>query len=443
MLTQSLFSMSNAHLITAIDLGTDKCTTLIAKLSPETKQLKVVGVSAVPSRGMKRSQIIDLELAMETVAESLDAAERMAGLEVRSCWIAISGGHIHSQNSKGVVAVAAPDQEITPFDVERVIEAARAVSLPSDKEIIHVIPNTFKVDSQDGIKDPVGMAGVRLEAEAHIITAMSVVLKNMQRVLENLGLTSNGFVFAGLAGAEVVLSETEKELGVCLVDIGAGTTSICCYVDGSLVYSSSVPIGARHITQDIALGCRVSIDVAELIKVKLSTVKDLATKPQNGESKHEFQARRKKEDEVRLSEFTNEDTNESLSRKVIVEGIIMPRISELCSVVAQRLQAEHLLTSIPAGLVLTGGGAETIGMIAIAKQQLKLPARIGLPLELDGLTLDIHKPAFATSIGLLQYGKQHNSESEKGGFLSKSLSGLGGAGKTIQRATQWIKSLLP
>ncbi|MBP7875494.1 cell division protein FtsA [Candidatus Woesebacteria bacterium] len=435
--------MPNPTVITAIDLGTDKCTTLIAKLSPETKQLKVVGVSAVPSRGMKKSQIIDLEQAMETVAESLDAAERMAGVEVRSCWVAISGGHIHSQNSKGVVAVAAPDQEITQLDIERVIEAARAVSLPSDKEIIHVIPNTFKVDSQDGIKDPVGMAGVRLEADAHIITAMSVVLKNMHRVLENLGLTSNGFVFAGLAGAEVVLSETEKELGVCLVDIGAGTTSLCCYVDGSLVYSSSIPIGARHITQDIALGCRVSIDIAEQIKVKLSSESSLSMKPQNGESKHEFQARRKKEDELRLADFTNGESSESLSRKVVVEGIIMPRISELCSVIAQRLESEHLLTSIPAGLVITGGGAETIGLIPVAKQQLKLPARIGLPTELDGLTLDIHKPAFATSIGLLQYGKQHSADSESSGFSLAGLTALGGVGKAIQRATQWIKSLLP
>lgn len=435
--------MANAHVITAIDLGTDKCTTLIAKLSPETRQLKVVGVSAVPSRGMKKSQIIDLEQAMETVAESLDAAERMAGVEVRTCWVAISGGHIHSQNSKGVVAVAAPDQEITPLDIERVIEAARAVSLPSDKEIIHVIPNTFKVDSQEGIKDPVGMAGVRLEAEAHIITAMSVVLKNMQRVLENLGLTSNGFVFSGLAGAEVVLSETEKELGVCLVDIGAGTTSICCYVDGSLVYSSSIPIGARHITQDIALGCRVSIDVAEQIKVKLSGESTTNLKPANGESKHEFQARRKKEDELRLSDFTNGESSESLSRKVIVEGIIMPRISELCSVIGQKLEAERLLGNIPAGLVITGGGAETIGLIQVAKQQMKLPARVGLPTELDGLTLDIHKPAFATSIGLLQYGKQHVADETSGGFSLSSLPGLGDVGKTLQRATQWIKSLLP
>lgn len=435
--------MPNVSVITAIDLGTDKCTTLIAKLSPDTKQLKVVGVSAVPSRGMKRSQIIDLEQAMETVAESLDAAERMAGLEVRSCWVAISGGHIHSQNSKGVVAVAAPDQEITPLDIERVIEAARAVSLPSDKEIIHVIPNTFKVDSQDGIKDPLGMAGVRLEADAHIVTAMTVVLKNMHRVLENLGLTSNGFVYAGLASAEVVLSETEKELGVCLIDIGAGTTSICCYVDGSLVHSSSIPVGARHITQDIALGCRVSLDVAEQIKVKLSTEKDFANKPHNGESKHEFQARRKKEDELRLSELTNGESNDSLSRKVITEGIIMPRISELMSIIGDRLKAEHLIGNIPAGVVITGGGAETIGLIPVAKQQLKMAARIGLPTELDGLTLDIHKPAFATSIGLLQYGKLHSLDAEGSSFSFGGLSALGGVSKTIQRATQWIKSLLP
>lgn len=435
--------MAVPSVITAIDLGTDKCVTLIAKLDPDTRALKVVGVSAVPSRGMKKSQIIDLEQVMEVVADSLDAAERMAGLEVRSCWVAVSGAHIHSQNSKGVVAVAAPDQEISPLDVERVIEAARAISLPSDKEIIHVIPNTFKVDSQEGIKDPVGMAGVRLEAEAHIITAMSVSLKNMLRILDNLGLASNGFVYSGLASADVVVTDTEKELGVCVVDIGAGTTSLCCYVDGSLVYSGTVPIGARHITQDIALGCRVSLDVAEQIKIKLSTENGGSMKPTPGESKSEFQARRKKDDELHLSDLTNGESQEVLSRKVILDGIIVPRITELCSVVMERLKSERLETSIPAGLVITGGGAETIGMIQVAKQHTKLPAHLGLPLELDGLTLDIHKPAFATSIGLLQYGKTHSGETEGGSFSLGNLSSFGKSGKLIQRATQWIKSLLP
>jgi cell division protein FtsA len=392
---------------------------------------------------MKKSQIIDLEQVMEVVAESLDAAERMAGIEVHSCWLSVSGAHIHSQNSKGVVAVAAPDQEISPLDVERVIEAARAVSLPSDKEIIHVIPNTFKVDSQEGIKDPVGMAGVRLEAEAHIITAMSVSLKNLLRILDNLGLASNGFVFSGLASADVVVSDTEKELGVCVVDIGAGTTSLCCYVDGSLAYSGSVPIGARHITQDIALGCRVSLDVAEQIKIKLSSEHSSSNKPTPGESKSEFQARRKKEDELRLSEVTNGESQEVLSRKVILDGIIVPRITELCSVIMDKLKTERLETSIPAGLVLTGGGAETIGIVQVAKQHTKLPARVGMPIELDGLTLDIHKPAFATSIGLLHYGKTHGADGESGSFSLGTLSTFGKGGKLIQRATQWIKSLLP
>ncbi|MCA9369310.1 cell division protein FtsA, partial [Candidatus Woesebacteria bacterium] len=279
--------MPHNKIITGIDVGTDKCVTLIASVNNEGS-LQVVGVSVVPSRGMRKSQIIDLEKVLETITESLDGAERMAGLEVKSAYVSVSGAHVKSQNSTGVVAVATPNQEITNNDVERVIEAARAISLSSDREIIHVIPKDYKVDSQDGIKDPVGMTGVRLESEAHIITGMSTALRNLEKCIEDLGITVNEFVFSGISAAGVVLSETEKELGVALVDIGAGSTSICAYVEGSLEYSGSIPIGARHITQDIALGCRVSLDTAEKIKVDLSNEKMKTLTPHAGESKADF-----------------------------------------------------------------------------------------------------------------------------------------------------------
>ncbi|MBT7183825.1 MAG: cell division protein FtsA, partial [Candidatus Pacebacteria bacterium] len=202
--------MPRSRVITAIDLGTDKCTTLIATLDEETNQLQVKGVSAVPSQGIRKSQIVDLEKAVSTMTESLDAAERMAGFDVKSAYVSVSGTHIKSQNSKGVVAVASPNQEINHTDVERVIEAARAISLPADRTVIHVIPRDFKVDSQDGIKDPVGMNGVRLESEAHIITGMTTALKNLEKCVQDLGLEVDGFVFSGLAAAEVVVSETER-----------------------------------------------------------------------------------------------------------------------------------------------------------------------------------------------------------------------------------------
>jgi len=355
----------------------------------------------------------------------------------------VAGNHIASLNSKGVVAVSSPDQEITRSDVSRVIEAARAISLPSDKEVIHVIPNYFKVDAQDGIKDPIGMTGVRLEAEAHIITAMSTALRNIQKCIEDLGLTVRGFVFSGISAAEVVLSETEKELGVALIDIGAGSTSVCAYVDGALVYSASLPIGARHITQDIALGCRVSLDMAEKIKLSLSDYKEEAIKPHAGESKSDYQERKRKADELNLADLTLGQNTDVLSKKTIIEGIMVPRMQEIFSLVQEKLDAQDILDKIPAGVVLTGGGAETAEITAVARQELKLSARIGMPVELSGLTGDIHKPSFATSIGLLMYGKAQGGEQVKSSpalgamFKGSSVQGL------VQKGVDFIKSLLP
>lgn len=435
--------MPQDNIITGIDIGTDKCVTIIAKIEPDTKLPRVLGVCAVSSRGMKRSQIIDIEQVLETINESLDGAERMAGLEVKQAYLSIAGAHISSLNSKGVVAVSSPDQEIIAEDVARVTEAARAISLPSDKEIIHVIPNTYKVDSQDGIKDPVGMTGVRLESEAHIITAMSVALRNIEKCVEDLGISVSGFVFAGLAASEVVLSETEKELGVALVDIGAGSTSLCAYVDGALVYSASIPIGARHITQDIALGCRVSLDLAEKIKLQLSHDKFDIIKPNPGESKQDFSKRRKRADEIDLTELTNGENSDMLSKQDIVEGIMGPRIQEIFGLVSEKLDAQNLLKLIPAGLVITGGGAETISLIQVAKDELNLPARIGKPKELTGLTSDIHKPSYATSIGLVLYGKQQGGEIVKSSFSLPSIKLGGSPGKLIEKIGDIFKSLLP
>lgn len=435
--------MSQNRIITAIDVGTDKCVTLIASHDPQLQKLRVMGVSAVPSKGMKRSQIIDLEKVLETITESLDGAERMAGLDVKSAYISVSGTHVSSRNSKGVVAVASPDQEIIPEDVERVIEAARAVSLPSDREIIHVIPKDFKVDSQEGIKDPVGMTGVRLESEAHIITGMTPSLRNLQKCIEDVGLQVDGFVFSGLAAAEVVLTETERELGVALVDIGAGSTSMCVFVDGSLEYSAAIPIGARHITQDIALGCKVSMDTAEKIKISLTDDPFHTVSPIPGESKKDFSLRRKKVDELKLSDFEGPDTNEVLSKRFVVEGIMMARIQEIFDLIEDELKEHKLLGDMPAGLVLTGGGAETVKITEIAKRHLNLPVRIGNPTELEGLISDIQKPSYATSIGLLVFGNKQGGGSAPSQFDFGSLfSGfrIDGLGTKLAK---FIKSLLP
>lgn len=437
--------MPRVSTIAAIDLGTDKCVTLIATLSEDSPQLQVVGVSAVPTRGVRRSTIINLEQVIETITESLDGAERMAGFDVKSVYVSFAGTHITSQNSKGVVAVASPSQEINHDDVARVIEAARAVSLPADREIIHVIPRDFKVDSQDGIKDPVGMTGVRLEAEAHIITGMSTAMRNFEKCLHDLGLSVDGFVFSGLAASEVVLSETEKELGVVVVDIGAGSTSLCAYVENALTYSATLPIGARHITQDIALGCRVSLDSAEKIKLALSSDHLKTLNPIPGESKEELTRRRRKADELDIKDLGIEDTTEPLSKRYLVEGIMVPRMKEIFSMIKEQLDSKGITHQVPAGLVLTGGGADTVGIVEVAKRTMNLPVRVGKPQEMTGLIHDIQKPSYATSIGLLMYGKRQGvAHVSKSGFELKSLFGGGkGVGSLGAKIGHLIKSLLP
>lgn len=428
--------MPQNRIITAIDVGTEKCATLIASHDLDTNSLRIMGVSVVPSRGMKKSQIIDLEKVLETITESLDGAERMAGLDVKGAYISVGGQHIASQNSKGVVAVASPDQEIVPEDVDRVIEAARAISLAGDSEIVHVIPKAFKVDSQDGIKDPVGMTGVRLESEAHIITGMNTAMRNMEKCIVDLGLSVERFVFSGLASSEVVLTETEKELGVAVLDIGAGVSSICVYVDGSIEYSGSLPVGARYISLDIAQGCKVSLEVAEKIKLSLSEDSFHTLAPLPGESKQEFSKRRKKADELKLSDFVGPESDEILSKRFIVETIMMPRIQEIFELFTKEMKERSLFKSIPAGVVISGGGAQTIKIVDIAKRQLNLPVRIGHPENFDGLISDIQKPSFATSVGLLVYGKKQGGSPTQSSFSLGSLfSGFGGKGSNSNEAS--------
>ncbi|MBU0978290.1 MAG: cell division protein FtsA [Patescibacteria group bacterium] len=435
--------MSSQRVITAIDIGTDKCVTLIAIQDGETEQLRIAGFAAIPSKGMKKSQIIDLEQVLLTLNESLDAAERMAGLEVKQAYISVTGGHISSQNSRGVVAVASPDQEITAEDVTRVIEAARAISLPSDREVIHVIPKDFSVDSQTGIKDPVGMTGIRLESEAHIITGLSPSLRNTEKCIHDLGIEIEGFVFSGLASSQVVLTETEKELGVVVIDIGAGSTSMSAFVDGSLEFSCSLPLGARHITQDIALGCRVSLDAAERIKTHLSLDKTAQMIPLPGEIKPDFNKRRRQADQLHLSDLNLGDDSEVYSKRSIIDGIMAPRLREIFSLVGEKLETNQLFPLVPAGLVITGGGAKTISICDVAKNTLKLPARIGQPTAIPGLLSDVQDPVFATGVGLLVFASKRLGGETHNGFSFSALTKNFSLSKLKQQVGKFFKSILP
>src|SRR5581483_10542699 len=261
--------MKRTDVVVGVDIGSSKISTVIGQPLEET--INILGVSEVPSRGIRKGQIVDIEEAKTAINQSLDQAERMAGFSIERVFASISGVHIESQNSKGIVAIAQPDREISEIDVDRVLEAAGAISMPTTRTIIHVLPKSFSVDGESGIKDPVGMTGVRLEVDTHIISATTPSVKNIQRVLEQeAGVGLNALVLSGYASSLAVLTDTEKELGVILVDIGGGITNICVFTDGALSYSSVVPIGARHITNDLAIGLRISLDSAEKIKLYLS-----------------------------------------------------------------------------------------------------------------------------------------------------------------------------
>ncbi len=427
--------------ITAIDIGTDKICTLIVGRGADGSTLQVLGVSSVPSKGIKKSQIVDLEDTIESITKSLDAAERMAGFGVSSAFISLSGSQIGSQNSKGVVAVANPEGEITASDVNRVIEAARAISLPSSREIVHVIPREFQVDGQEGIKDPIGMSGVRLESEAHIISVSSIALRNLTKCLSEVGISVSSFVFSGLASSLSTLSETEKELGVVLLDVGAGSTSMAVYVEGALTYSCVLPVGARHITQDIALGAHVSLASAEKIKLALSAMPPESVPP-TGETREQRRERLKREDELDVRQLGIEDAD-VVSRKALVENIMMPRMREIFEMVGKELEKEKLFTLVPAGVVITGGGALTTGMGEVCKRTLSLSTRVGTPSGVQGLLEDLDSPQYATSVGLILYGSKDGGEEVKSlrsgasSSLSAKTSGI------VEKVLSLLKSLLP
>lgn len=436
--------MSKEKVISAIDIGSDKIATLIATVGEETQELRVVGSSAVPSAGVLKSVIVDLEAALGAVEQSLNAAERMAGFSIHQAFISLSGEHIRSQNSTGVVAVANPEKEITAADVERVIEAARAVSVPPDREIIHVIPRFFKVDSQEGIKDPTHMTGVRLESEAHIITGSSTSIRNLKKCLNDLGVEVQGFVFSALGSAEVTLSETEKELGVVLCDIGASASSFCAYVDGALELSGSIPIGARHITQDIALGCRLDREVAEKVKIYLSDLGIDKIKPLPGESKKDFAKRKEQADIFNLSQLGINQENDDLSKNYVIKGIMYPRIQEIVAQLGSIMEKEDLFSKTPAGIVFTGGGSLSIDLVEISERILGLPARVGQPRQLPGMISETQSSLMAVATGLLIYG-QKNGEGE---VVSQKLN-ISGAIKDLHlekiggKVADFVKKLLP
>lgn len=386
--------------------------------------LHIIGAAEVQSEGVHKGIVTSIEDTVSCISACLERAERMIGGPVEHMWVAISGSHILSQDSKGVVAVSRNDGEIAEEDVQRAIEAARTVATPINYEILHVLPKSFTVDGQSGIKDPVGMTGVRLEVDAQIIQGVSSQIKNLTRSVYRTGVDIDDLVLGVLATGEAVITRRQKELGAVVMNLGGSTTSVAIYEDGDVIHSAVLPVGSEHITNDIALGLRTSIDVAERVKIEYGTAVS--------EGVH-------KKEVINLADLGSENTEE-VSRKYVAE-IIEARVQEIFEMVDAELKKVGRSRLLPAGIILTGGGSKLPGIVEAAKESLYLPATLGYPLEVSSVTDKVNDLAFSTAIGLVQWGMQVKSSGS--GSVGSVISKFKTVDKVSKQVRKWFKSLIP
>ncbi|HRY82293.1 MAG TPA: cell division protein FtsA [Candidatus Moranbacteria bacterium] len=419
--------MSRKNIICGIDVGSSSIRTVIAQtISPEEKP-RIIGVGTAPSLGVRKGVIVNIEETLQAVNESLEKAERTAGITIDRAIVSIGGNHISSQYSKGVIAVGRADGEVVEDDIERVIGAAQAISVPANREIIHIIPKSYSLDDQKNIKDPLGMNGVRLEVDALIIEGSTPYIKNLSKCFEQAKIDVENFVLAPLASAKATLTKRQKELGVVLIDIGGGTTSLAVFEEDDLIASSIIPVGGNHITNDIAIGLRTSIDVAEKVKIEFGS----ALPREIG----------KKED-INLAEI--DSSEEGIVSRHHVAEIIEARLEEIFNLVNKELKNIGRDKLLPAGALLVGGTAKLPGAVDLAKEVLGLPAQTGFPTPLGGLVDKVDDPSFATVIGLLIWGIE---EGQTGGAISSSGRVLGNLanrfGGKAGEIKKWMEKFLP
>jgi cell division protein FtsA len=374
-----------------LDIGTTKISCIIAERAIG-EELRIVGVGNAPSEGLRRGVVVDLEKTVGSIQRSVDEAERMAGVGVKGVYAGIAGDHIRSINSRGVIAVSRKDNEIGPADVERVVEAAKAIAIPMDREIIHVIPQGYIVDDQDGIADPVGMSGVRLEAEVHIITGAVTSAKNICRAIQRAGMKVEDLVLEPLASSHAVLGRDERDLGVVLLDMGGGTTDVTVFFEGTIRHTAIVPCGGLNVTNDIAIGLRTPIDKAEAIKIQhgcalaslVSTSETVAVPGVGGRVDRE------------------------ISRHVLA-SMIEPRMEEIFALANKEVKKNHFADLLGAGVVLTGGTSLLPGAVELAEQIFEMPVRRGVPSGLSGLMENVRDPRHSTGVGLILHAVQNES----------------------------------
>lgn len=401
----------------AIDVGTTKVCTLIAEVEEgkEETVIRVIGFGNAPSRGIKKGNVVNISQLAQSIIESVEQAEKLAGLTISRAYVSITGSHIFSMSSRGMIALHRRAGGITADDVARVMEAASAVSVPYNQEIIHVIPRHFLVDGQPGIQDPIGMEGSRLEAEVLIITASSPAVNNLRKCLKEVGIEPEKFILASLASGEAVLTPSEKEMGVILADIGGGTTDIAIYMDGSVLFTSSLEIGGNMITSDIAFGLRMPFSSAEELKKRYGCALAEEVSEEEG---------------VEATVFGS-NGKELISRRFMAE-IIQARVEEMFDFLYREAQKAGYAGLLPAGLVLCGGTAEMKRIDKLGKRYLEMPVRVGKPSGVQGLVEMLESPTYATAVGLLLWPVRQKILKTKG--ASKSWK---------EKALEWLKTLLP
>jgi cell division protein FtsA len=375
--------VETSEIVVGLDIGTTKVTAVVGEVDEDG--ITILGVGNAPCRGLRKGVVSNIEWTTRSIAEAVEAAQTMAGVEIRTVYAGVSGSHIRSQSSDGVAAIAG--REVTRPDVERVLEGARAIPIDADRQILHALPHEYIVDNQDGIRDPVGMSGVRLGVHVNLITAAASPIQNVVRCAERCGLTVADVVLQPLASADAVLSEDEKEIGVAVIDIGGGTTDVLLYVDGGVGHVSVIPVGGNNVTADIAAGLRTPMGEAERLKRNVGCALGRMVA---------------EEEEIEVPGVGGHAAR-TVPRRLLSD-IIEPRVEEIFAVIRSRIEETGLLAQLSAGAVLTGGGVLMEGMTEFAEEILGMPVRIGVPVGVRGITQLVAGPQFATGVGLVQFG---------------------------------------
>ena len=406
----------DSKLIVGLDIGTSKVLVIVGEISP-TGEIEIIGVGHHQSRGLKKGVVVNIESTVQSIQRAVEEAELMAGCEIHSVYAGIAGSHISSFNSHGIVAVK--DKEVGPSDVDRVIEAARALAIPADQKILHVIPQEFIIDQQEGIREPVGMSGVRLEAKVHIVTGAVSAAQNIIKCVRRCGLEADDIILEQLASSISVLTEDEKELGVCIVDIGGGTTDICVFTEGAIRHTAVIPIAGDQVTNDIAVALRTPTHHAEDIKKKYGcALTQLAAT----------------EESIEVPSVGDRAPRQ-LSRQTLAE-VIEPRMEELFTLVQAELRRSGFEDVIGSGVVLSGGSSKLEGMVELAEEVFHMPVRMGVPQFVGGLSNVVHNPIYATGVGLVMYGAKHQGGER---YFDHATDNDGGMSAIWERMKSWFQ----